>query len=102
MSLFSSPPKIPNILPVATEPDPGTHPVEGTDVTFPARDLRSNRGGADVPTVPGPSFARGLWRIAAADVSSGNHVTLLRDGPATFAAMLQIIEEATTSVDLES
>jgi cardiolipin synthase len=43
-----------------------------------------------------------LWRIAAADVSSGNRVTLLRDGPATFAAMIELIDEATTSVALES
>ena len=30
-------------------------------------------------SVAGPAFARGLWRIAAADVSSGNDVTLLHD-----------------------
>ncbi len=53
-------------------------------------------------TVPGPSFARGLWRIAAADVSSGNSVRLLRDGPATFEAMIQLIDAAQTSVKLES
>ena len=51
---------------------------------------------------PGPSFARGLWRIAAADVSSDNHVTLLRDGPATFEAMLSLIASAQTTVALES
>ena len=51
---------------------------------------------------PGPSFARGLWRIAAADVSSDNRVTLLRDGPATFDAMLSLIGAAETSVALES
>ena len=43
---------------------------------------------------PGPSFARGLWRIAAADVSSGNASRCLRDGPATFAAMLDAIDGA--------
>ena len=48
-----------------------------------------------------PSFARGLWRIAAADVSSGNRVALLRNGPATFAAMLGLIESAERSVSLE-
>lgn len=53
-------------------------------------------------TTPGPSFARGLWRIAAADVSSDNRVTLLRDGPATFEAMLGLIESARTSVALET
>ena len=51
---------------------------------------------------PGPSFARGLWRIAAADVSSDNHVTLLRDGPATFEAMLSLIASAQSTVALES
>ena len=51
---------------------------------------------------PGPSFARGLWRIAAADVSSGNRVRLLRDGPATFDAMIELISQARTSVALES
>ena len=52
--------------------------------------------------MPGPSFARGLWRIAAADVSSGNRVKLLRDGPATFDAMLDLIERAEISIALES
>jgi cardiolipin synthase A/B len=56
----------------------------------------------DLLPTPGPSFARGLWRIAAADVSSGNRVSLLRDGPATFDAMLGLIGDATTTVDLES
>ena len=53
-------------------------------------------------TRPGPSFARGLWRIAAADVSSGNRVRLLRDGPATFDAMIGLIENAKSSVLLET
>jgi cardiolipin synthase len=52
--------------------------------------------------VRGPSFARGLWRIAAADVSSGNRVRLLHDGPETFDEMLQLIHDAKTSVALES
>src|SRR5690348_2708779 len=55
-----------------------------------------------LPIAPGPSFARGLWRIAAADVSSGNRVRLLRDGPATFDAMVELIDQARTSVALES
>lgn len=54
-----------------------------------------------MPPASGPSFARGLWRIAAADVSSGNTVRLLRDGPATFAAMLQAINGAKTLILLE-
>ncbi len=53
------------------------------------------------PIGPGPSFARGLWRIAAADVSSGNRVQLLRDGAATFGAMLELIDGARESVSLE-
>src|SRR3954469_17643204 len=51
---------------------------------------------------PAPSFARGLWRIAAADVSSGNRVRLLRDGPATFDAMIALLERARTDIALES
>jgi len=47
------------------------------------------------------SFARGLWRIAAADVSADNRVALLRDGPATFDAMLTLIEEAQARLDFE-
>lgn len=47
------------------------------------------------------TFARGLWRIAAADVSSGNRVLLLRDGPATFDAMHRIIAEARDRICFE-
>jgi len=61
-----------------------------------------NRGGSEAQAAAGPSFARGLWRIAAADVTSCNHVALLRDGPATFDAMVELIDAATTSVALES
>ncbi len=49
-----------------------------------------------------PAFARGLWRIAAADVSSGNQVELLRDGPATFDAMRALIDGAQETVVLEA
>jgi cardiolipin synthase len=58
--------------------------------------------GRALPVSPGPSFARGLWRIAAADVSSGNRVQLLRDGPAAFDAMLGLIGKAQRAVVLES
>ncbi|MGH7615993.1 MAG: phospholipase D-like domain-containing protein, partial [Gemmatimonadaceae bacterium] len=58
--------------------------------------------GDDISVVPAPSFALGLWRIAAADVSSGNRVALLRDGPATFDAMIALVDAATTSVVLET
>jgi cardiolipin synthase len=47
------------------------------------------------------TYARGLWRIASADVSAGNQVTLLRNGAATFATMIERIEGARESVDLE-
>lgn len=50
----------------------------------------------------GPSFARALWRIAVADVSGGNAVTLFNDGGRTFDAMIDLIEDAGTSVVLES
>ena len=50
----------------------------------------------------GPAFARGLWRIAAADVSSGNAVELLHDGPRTYEVMLAAIAAARETVVLES
>ena len=72
-------------------------------MTIPARDAPSDGVVANLlAAAPGPSFARGLWRIAAADVSSDNHVTLLRDGPATFEAMLSLIASAQSTVALES
>ena len=54
------------------------------------------------PAGTGPVFARGLWRIAAADVSSGNAVALLHDGPVTFDAMVAAIEGAQETVVLEA
>jgi cardiolipin synthase A/B len=56
---------------------------------------------AVVPVRPGPSFVRGLWRIASADVSSGNTVRLLRDGAETFDTVRALIESARTSVAME-
>ena len=50
---------------------------------------------------PRPSFSRALWRIASADVSCGNEVTLLRDGVGTFDAMLAMIDAAKGTVDFE-
>lgn len=47
------------------------------------------------------TYARGLWRIASADVSAGNAVTLLKDGPVTFHTMCGLIESARESVELE-
>ncbi len=49
---------------------------------------------------PRPSFSRALWRIASADVSCGNVVTLLRDG-AAFDAMLALIDSAKETLDFE-
>jgi cardiolipin synthase len=54
------------------------------------------------PPGSGPAFARGLWRIAAADVSSGNEVALLHDGPATFDAMCAAIAAARETIVLEA
>src|ERR1044071_4536756 len=70
-------------------------------MTMPVRPSVDRRVAGALPPALGPSFARGLWRIAAADVSSGNAVRLLRDGPATFAAMLQAINDAKSSILLE-
>jgi len=48
------------------------------------------------------SYARALWRIASADVSPGNAVTLYSDGDRTFDAMIRLIDDAQSSVELES
>jgi cardiolipin synthase len=86
-----------------------THPIEVDQPRRPASIVErlaaaatpvgERRASAEPPGTP--SFARGLWRIAAADVSSGNRVALLRDGPATFSAMLELIETAEKDVSLE-
>ncbi len=47
------------------------------------------------------TYARGLWRIASADVSAGNAVTLLRTGKRTFDAMCERIAAAKESIELE-
>jgi hypothetical protein len=70
-------------------------------MTTPVRPSVERRVAGALPPAIGPSFARGLWRIAAADVSSGNKVHILHDGPATFAAMLAAINEAETTIKLE-
>lgn len=65
------------------------------------------------PTIFGPSdwpppapleavsFARGLWRVAAADVSAGNRVKLLREGAAAFDSMLTMMQQAQHTLDFE-
>lgn len=50
----------------------------------------------------GRSYARALWRIASADVSPGNAITLYSDGDRTFDAMLALIDGAQRTVELES
>ncbi len=49
----------------------------------------------------GASFARLLWRIAAADVSAGNRCLLLQDGTAAFDAMLAAMARARHTLDFE-
>ena len=66
------------------------------------RPVEDERQTAIERNAAGPLFSRGLWRIASADVSSGNRVRLLRDGPATFDAMIALIEAARERVQLES
>jgi cardiolipin synthase len=70
-------------------------------MTTPVRPSIERRVAGALPPALGPSFSRGLWRIAAADVSSGNKVRILHDGPATFAAMLDAINQAESSIKLE-
>jgi cardiolipin synthase len=43
-----------------------------------------------------------LWRIAAANVTVGNQVRLFSDGNETFDAMIDIIDGARQTIDLES
>jgi cardiolipin synthase len=58
-----------------------------------------------IPAISEPAksrtHARALWRIAAADVSSGNKVGLLRNGMDAFNAMQQLIETAQESIEFE-
>ena len=74
---------------------------------------RAVRGpvGAGVAAPPAPpalpagqstSFARALWRIAAADVSAGNTVALFDDGAKTFDVMIDMIQHARHTAVLES
>ncbi len=81
-----------------------THAAEASAaesaVPPPRHPLVERRAGEAV--AGGPAFARGLWRIAAADVSSGNDVALLHDGPATFDAMIAAIDGARETIVLEA
>jgi cardiolipin synthase len=42
-----------------------------------------------------------MWRVAAARVTAGNTVRLLVDGPETFGYMLDLINKAEASIDIE-
>src|SRR5687768_7300963 len=97
----------PELVTPRAPPDPDDpRPAQDVRPSFVARQATASfppeidEHGLSIP-IGSPSFARGLWRIAAADVSSGNRVTLLRDGPATFSAMLALIDSAERGVDLE-
>jgi cardiolipin synthase A/B len=50
---------------------------------------------------PRPSFSRALWRIAAANVSSGNRLTLLGRGEDAFDSMIELIDGAKSTIDFE-
>jgi cardiolipin synthase len=58
-------------------------------------------GSSIVEREPRPSFSRALWRIAAANVSSGNRLTLLGRGSDAFDAMIDLIDSARFTVDFE-
>jgi cardiolipin synthase len=57
---------------------------------------------ATASSVDRTALAHRLFRIGGAHVSTGNRVALLRNGPATFDAMLALIAGARTRVSLES
>lgn len=88
-----------------------SRPAPAPEVMLPAEATAISRRGAlhatprpflaDAFDGPRPSFSRALWRIAAADVSSGNRVKLLRSGIEAFDAMCDEIDRATTNVQYE-
>ena len=69
--------------------------------TPPAEPLVPSNGPPPAGPSAGVSFARGLWRVASADVSAGNQPTLLRDGTAAFDAMIGVIDRARHTLDFE-
>jgi cardiolipin synthase A/B len=83
---------------------PGVSPLDSALPSAPVPGQSPQVPGAVAPQGAlrsGPSFVRGLWRVAAAQVSSGNRVRLLRDGPPTFEAMLDMIANAKSNVSVE-
>ena len=89
---------MPRLLRAGSSP---SHFPDMDDPVRPARDAVPTPVEATGVERAAPSFARGLWRIAAADVSAGNRVQLLRDGPMAFGAMLDAIGQARETIDLE-
>jgi cardiolipin synthase len=69
--------------------------------SVPSDVLSAVRGSQELEREPRPSFSRALWRIAAANVSSGNRLTLLGRGTDAFDAMIAAIETARFTVDFE-
>jgi cardiolipin synthase len=66
-----------------------------------ATHVADRRGGGALAPAPRAAASGGLRRVGAPPLSSGNQVRLLRDGPATFAAMLKAIREAERCIHLE-
>lgn len=106
MTAPSLPPQPRQETPLSDTP-PAPPPLDTRDaevVAYPsvdtAADAALQREAAAI-IAAGPAFARGLWRIAAADVTSGNTVRLLHDGAETFDAMAARIERAKETVALE-
>jgi cardiolipin synthase len=89
----------------APTPRDGTPAERSPDLPGDAAPGRATGLTPAAPLLPEPvrtrTHARALWRIASADVSSGNRVTLLRNGTDAFRAMLDGIEQARERVDLE-
>lgn len=70
--------------------------AQGAELT-----IRETRGPLLARAQQSRTYARGLWRIASADVSAGNQVRLLRNGHATFEAMLALLAQAKDEVVFE-
>lgn len=48
------------------------------------------------------SYTRALWRLTSADVSPGNRADLFSDGADTFDAMIELIDAAEHTIELET
>ena len=79
--------------------------VSGTRILPMRRDERSVRpSGVNVSTrsAVARAFEHVLRRVAYARMTGGNQVELLRDGPATYGSMLDLIDRARRQLDVES